>query len=89
MSGRGGIGIGIIGSFNDHDTQNSETSEEDDPVEQSLDEAEENLSCPICYQPMNLSAEEAQYKAKLCDQCDNCCCGACGQRKKFPGSECC
>ena len=100
MSGRGGRGIGI-GSrvIYDHmdddedmsDFEDFEDFEDNDDMDEDMDEDMDDRSlieCPTCKQPLNLSSEVAQFRAQLIDQCCDCCCGSCGQRKK-PGVVCC
>lgn len=97
MSGRGGLGIGIgsrvtyddtddedMSDFDDHDDmdEDHDMDVDDDVYDRSL------IVCPTCKQPLNLSSEVAQFRAQLIDQCCDCCCGSCGQRKE-PGVVCC
>lgn len=77
MSGRGRRGVGI--SFLEPKKESEEETIEEETPE----------NCPTCNQPMGLSAEKAQFQAKLSDQCDDCCCGSCGARKRRPGQPCC
>ena len=39
----------------------------------------------------HLTEEEMQRvkDSTGCDPCDDCCCGACGRRKTYPGDVCC
>jgi len=51
---------------------------------------EEYTHCPSCGVSMSLSGddidwEEVRGDPRLTDPCDSCCCGACGQRKRYPG----
>lgn len=84
MSGRGGRGIGLGTRFLESDSETEESEEE------SEEEGEIPENCPTCNQPMNLSAEKAQFLAKLPDQCvPAALAGGCGLRKRVPGRECC
>lgn len=46
--------------------------------------------CSWCNQPMNKDPGDIDWEMLgFSSQCDNCCCGACGGRKKYEGYECC
>ena len=97
MSGRGGRGIGIgsrvIYDHMDDDEDMSDFEDMDEDMDEDVDDDEDMddrslIECPTCKQQLNLSSEVAQFRAQLIDQCCDCCCGSCGQRKK-PGIVCC
>ena len=98
MSGRGGRGIGIGFCVIDDADMSDDVDMSD--IDDNMSDIDDNMSddvdmndlslieCPTCRQPLNLTSEVAQFRAKLADQCCDCCCGSCGQRKK-PGIVCC
>ena len=62
----------------------------DEFINKWLTPASEVKKCSFCNQPMHLKADSIDWEEiGFHSQCDNCCCGACGSRKKEEGMECC
>ena len=75
----------------DEDDDKEETDEDDKDEEQGTQEAVHAVVvCSWCKQPMGLAARHIDWDLLgFNSQCDNCCCGSCGSRKKYEGHDCC